>query len=133
MIVSHPPLVRRGFSVMELLAAVAMLAVLMAGVPATLGIVAAHDRALASQRFALYELANLQTRIAAGELEPSLRPELTTHLPGATLAIDREPAGEWERVTLTLSWQTGEDGVATRHASLVSLQSPDRDAGEDRP
>lgn len=99
-----------------------------------LAVVAAGDRATTARRLALYELSNLQTRLAAGEEQPALRVELATYLPGADLTIDRKPAGDWEQVTLTLAWQPGGPDTPARRESLVSLQPVADDAAlEEQP
>ena len=108
----HPAAARRGFSAVETLAAVSLLAVLMAS---TMPLFVRHGRLLAGsrqERIAIEELANQAARLVAlpvasrdaalAALAPSA--VAARRLPGARLTATRGPSPLGDRVVLHLAW-----------------------------
>ena len=108
----HPAATRRGFSAVETLAAVALLAVLMAS---TMPLFVRHGRLLSDsrqERIAIEELANQAARLVAlpvgrrdaalAALAPSA--VAARRLPGARLTATRGPSPLGDRVVLHLAW-----------------------------
>ena len=123
---------RRGYTIFELLAAVAILAVLFATVPTSLAVLGSVERSQTMRQFALLELANLHARAAAGQQELTLREEAAAVLSDADLTVDRTPRGDWETLSLTLSWTAGPEQRQTETlAGLLPVANVA--AGEDEP
>ncbi len=108
---------RRGFTIIEIVASVVMLATAMTLTVQLLGGLAAERRAAERRLCAVQEAANLMERVAArpwGEVTPeslrsvSLSPRALQALPGAELAatVDDASAGRGEkRIRLRLRWR----------------------------
>jgi type II secretory pathway pseudopilin PulG len=109
---ANPAAARRGFSTVETMAAVALLAVLMAS---TMPLFVRHGRLLADsrqERIAIEELANQAARLVALPADDrdaalaALAPSAVAarRLPGARLTATRGPSPLGDRVVLHLAW-----------------------------
>ncbi len=108
---------RRGFTLVEILVSVAMLATAMSLTVGLLGALAAERRAAERRLCAVQEVANLMERVSArpwGEVTPeslrtvSLSPRALQALPGAelTATVDDASAGPGgKRISLRLRWR----------------------------
>ena len=108
---------RRGFTMVEIVAAVVLLATAMSLTVQILGALAAERRAAERRLCAVQEVANLMERVAArpwGEVTPeslkavSLSPRAQRALPGAELAAtvgDASASRGEKRIGLRLRWR----------------------------
>lgn len=100
---------RRGMSLMELIVACGLLAMLTSVLIPTLQGIARARNELLLRELAIRELRNLAERGLAGEEPSSLRLSSTTEqlLPGPELAIAvlPEPETALERIRMSLSWE----------------------------
>lgn len=119
---------RRGFTLLEVSAAGAMLAVAMTLAVQALGAMAADRRALDRRREATQEAANVMERLAArpwdeltpealGDAKPS--PEARKALPGVTLKVAVAPQGDLKRLAVEVRWH-GQGGPAEVPVRLTS-------------
>jgi len=131
---------RRGFTMVEILASVVMLATAMSLTVQLLGALAAERRAAERRLCAVQEVANLMERVSARpweEVTPEslravkLSPVALRALPGAELAatVDDASADEGEkRIDLRLKWRDRAGGwtAPVRLSAWVYRQGGDR-------
>jgi type II secretory pathway pseudopilin PulG len=128
---------RRGFTMLEMVAAVAMLMAAMTLVVQLVGWVAAGRRAAERRTRAIQEAANLMERLTArapGDLTPQgvaalrLSPSARNALPGGELTVHVDP-GEagLTRIRLELRWRDRSGGVEAP-VRLTSWIAPRRRA-----
>ena len=109
---ANPAAARRGFSAVETMAALALLAVVMAS---TMPLFVRHGRLLADsrqERIAIEELANQAARLVALSADDrdaalaAIAPSAVAarRLPGARLTATRGPSPLGDRVVLHLAW-----------------------------
>ncbi|MGO8691357.1 MAG: prepilin-type N-terminal cleavage/methylation domain-containing protein [Thermoguttaceae bacterium] len=120
---------RRGMSLLELITAAALLAVLLTAGLQMSGAAAAQRRAIRQRQAASLELANILERLASrpwSELTPQqagqerLSPAVAALLPRAELHVEVAPAPgqpEARRITASLRWQ-GPNGMPLPPVSL---------------
>ena len=119
---------RRGFTLLEVMAAGALLAVAMTLAVHALGGMAADRRALDRRREATQEAANLMERLAATPwddltteaLAPvALSPEAAGALPDGTLKIAVSSRGTLKRLAVEIRWR-GQGGPPEAPVRLTS-------------
>ena len=125
--IARPPR-RRGFTLLEVLAAGALLAVAMTLAVQALGWLAADRRALDRRREAAQEAANIMERLAStpwDDLTPEaldvakLSPEARKALPGGILKVAVTTQGALKRLAVEVRWR-GQGGPAEAPVRLTS-------------
>lgn len=118
---------RRGTSLVELIAAMSLLAVVGAVLVPLLGQLALVRQDLSQQELAIRELRNLaeQARVSPQPAGLLLAPSVQERLQQPELGIRTvlEPDGRLERVTLSLSW-VNQSGQRTSPLELSAFRPP---------
>ena len=132
---------RKGFTMIEVIAAIAVLAAAMVAVAQTVAVVARQRQRTERQTLAVQEAANLMERIyalpwnevtqdqaVAARLSPAGRSRLPAAAVKVTVQASGDPPTE-KRISVDIDWQEA-DGGRSRPVRLTAWRFADR---EDRP